>query len=75
MGKDNVSRAFDILEELLGDRRIRESATFSTRTYSDQPIIQTGRQLRERMDIVNKMLDTAGVHSATLIACQSEAGN
>ncbi len=32
-------------------------------------------QLRERMDIVNKMLDTAGVHSATLIACQSEAGN
>ena len=50
MGKDYVSRAFDILEELLGDRRIRESATFSTRTYSDQPIIQTGRQLRERME-------------------------
>ncbi|MBR1408948.1 MAG: DUF4956 domain-containing protein [Clostridia bacterium] len=32
-------------------------------------------QLRERLDIVNKLLDTNGVHSATLIACQSEAGN
>ena len=32
-------------------------------------------QLRERLDIVNKLLDTDGVHSATLIACQSEAGN
>ena len=32
-------------------------------------------QLRERFDIVNKLLDTEGVHSATLIACQSEAGN
>ena len=32
-------------------------------------------QLRERFDIVNKLLDTQGVHTATLIACQSEAGN
>ena len=32
-------------------------------------------QLCERFDIVNKLLDTEGVHSATLIACQSEAGN
>ena len=32
-------------------------------------------QLRERTDIVNALLDTNGVHSATLIACQSEAGN
>ena len=32
-------------------------------------------QLRERFDIVNKLLDTEGVHNATLIACQSEAGN
>ena len=32
-------------------------------------------QLRERFDIVNKLLDTEGVHTATLIACQSEAGN
>ena len=32
-------------------------------------------QLRERFDIVNKLLDTSGVHNATLIACQSEAGN
>ena len=32
-------------------------------------------QLRERFDIVNKLLDTQGVHNATLIACQSEAGN
>ena len=32
-------------------------------------------QLRERFDIVNRLLDTQGVHNATLIACQSEAGN
>ena len=32
-------------------------------------------QLRERFDVVNKLLDTEGVHNATLIACQSEAGN
>ena len=32
-------------------------------------------QLKERFDIVNKMLDTEGVHNATLIACQSETGN
>ena len=32
-------------------------------------------QLRERFDIVNKLMDTEGVHNATLIACQSEAGN
>ena len=32
-------------------------------------------QLRERFDIVNKLLDMEGVHNATLIACQSEAGN
>ena len=27
------------------------------------------------VDIVNKLMDTEGVHNATLIACQSEAGN
>ena len=32
-------------------------------------------QLRERFDVVNKLLDMEGVHNATLIACQSEAGN
>ena len=32
-------------------------------------------QLRERLDIVNHLMDTPGVRSATLIACQSEAGN
>ncbi len=32
-------------------------------------------QLRERTDIVNSLMDTTGVHSATLISCQSEAGN
>ena len=31
--------------------------------------------LSERFDIVNKLMDTEGVHNATLIACQSEAGN
>jgi len=32
-------------------------------------------QLNERYDIVNRMLDIEGVHNATLIACQTEAGN
>ena len=32
-------------------------------------------QVGERHDIVNRMLDIEGVHNATLIACQSEAGN
>ena len=32
-------------------------------------------QLGERSDIVNRMLDIEGVHNATLIAWQSEAGN
>lgn len=39
-----------ILEELLKSSRIRESATFTTRTYTDQPIIQTGKQMRERKE-------------------------
>ncbi|MBQ9007428.1 MAG: TerB N-terminal domain-containing protein, partial [Atopobiaceae bacterium] len=39
-----------ILQELLDNRRLRESVTFTSRTYSDQPIIQTGKQLRERME-------------------------
>ena len=37
-----------ILRELLANRRLTESATFTSRTYSDQPILQTGKQMRER---------------------------
>lgn len=40
----------DIIQRLLHDRRMQESVTFSSRTYSDQPIIQTGRQLIEWLD-------------------------
>ena len=32
-------------------------------------------QLREKFDLVNELGQTAGVQSATLIGCQSEAGN
>lgn len=32
-------------------------------------------QLSERHNIVNRMIDIEGVHNATLISCQSEAGN
>lgn len=35
-----------IIEQLLGDRRIRESATFTSRTFADQPLIERGRDLR-----------------------------
>lgn len=38
-----------IIEQLLGDRRIRESATFTSRTFADQPLIERGRDLQERM--------------------------
>ena len=39
-----------ILRELLANRRLKESATFTSRTYGDQPIIQTGKQMRERAE-------------------------
>ena len=32
-------------------------------------------QLVNRYDIVNRMMELEGVNNATLIACQSEAGN
>ena len=39
-----------ILEQLLGDRRMSESAAFSTRSYSDQPILEKGSDLKARME-------------------------
>ena len=39
-----------IIEKLLGDRRIREGAAFSTRSYSDQPLIERGRDLKKRIE-------------------------
>ena len=43
---DEIDR---IVEEILGSRRVRESATFSSRSYGSQPIIQTGKQYRESL--------------------------
>ncbi|MDO5119277.1 MAG: TerB N-terminal domain-containing protein [Coriobacteriales bacterium] len=37
-----------ILEDLLNSKRLKELATFTRRIYSDQPLIQTGKQMRER---------------------------
>ena len=39
-----------IIERLLGDRRMSESATFSSRTYTDQPIIERGSDFKARME-------------------------
>lgn len=39
-----------IIEQLLGDRRISEGTAFSSRTYTDQPIIERGRDLKARME-------------------------
>lgn len=39
-----------IIEQLLGDRRMTESASFSTRSYSDQPILEKGSDLKARME-------------------------
>ena len=39
-----------IIEQLLGDRHLSESATFSTRSYSDQPLIEKGSDLKARME-------------------------
>ena len=40
----------DILEQLLNDRRLKEGAAFSSHTYSDQPIIERGSDLKARME-------------------------
>lgn len=39
-----------ILEELLESRRMQEIASLSKSVYGDQPILQTGKQLRERAE-------------------------
>lgn len=45
-----MSKVDDIINLLLGDRRISESATFTGRTYTDQPLIERGSDLKARMD-------------------------
>ncbi len=40
----------DIINRLLADRRIQEGAAFSSRSYTDQPIIERGSDLKARMD-------------------------
>lgn len=67
-------------EEAEGDvmglvRRIKVSRLRSKAVTPGGVELTVEVQLKERFDIVNKMLDTEGVHNATLIACQSEAGN
>ena len=39
-----------IIEKLLGNRRISEGAAFSTRTFSDQPLIERGRDFKARLE-------------------------
>ena len=47
----------DIISRLLNDRRIREGAAFSSRTYSDQPIIERGRDYQQRVANREQRLD------------------
>lgn len=39
-----------IIEQLLGDRRISEKAAFSSHTFTDQPIIERGRDFKRRVE-------------------------
>ena len=39
-----------ILSDLLSNERLENRSVFTSRTYSDQPIIQTGKQMRERIE-------------------------
>ena len=47
---------------------------FNKATHYEEGIWDTP-EAKTCFDIVNKLMDTEGVHNATLIACQSEAGN
>lgn len=39
-----------IIEQLLGDRRISEKAAFSSHAFTDQPIIERGRDFKRRVE-------------------------
>lgn len=63
------------IEALLSRSRIRSFRIRSKTLSRGGAEMTIEMQLGERHDIVNRMLDIEGVHNATLIAAQSEAGN
>ncbi len=52
----------DIIDRLLSDRRIQEGAAFSTRSYTDQPIIERGSDLKARMERERRNAERAAKH-------------
>ncbi|MDR9824572.1 hypothetical protein RCJ22_03005, partial [Vibrio sp. FNV 38] len=52
----------DIIDRLLSDRRIQEGAAFSSRSYTDQPIIERGSDLKARMDRERHNAERAAKH-------------
>ena len=63
----------DIIERLLSDRRISESTTFSTRSYSDQPIIERGSDLKARMERRNAERAAKRQHEAEMRRAERQA--
>ena len=45
---ENHDRVERIIQQILGSDRMRESSAFSQRSYSDEPILRTGADLRLR---------------------------
>ena len=62
----------DVMEHI---KRIRVQRLRSKAVTPGGVELTVELQLQNRLDIVNNLQKTEGVHSATLIACQSEAGN
>lgn len=52
----------DIIDRLLSDRRIQEGAAFSSRSYTDQPIIERGSDLKARMERERRNAERAAKH-------------
>lgn len=52
----------DIIDRLLSDRRIQEGAAFSSRSYTDQPIIERGSDLKARMERERRNTERAAKH-------------
>ena len=63
-----------IIEQLLGSRRISEGAAFSSHTFTDQPIIERGRDFKRRVDEKKRREDSASEHEDTQATKAGRAG-
>ena len=63
-----------IIEQLLGSRRISEGAAFSSHTFTDQPIIERGRDFKRRVDEKKRREDSASEHGGEQATEAGRAG-